>query len=222
MFVNTDVNAMNWSTYVHDPMLCAFLTWGLFYSFSNLNKSDLASKYMKMIDRNDAIGNAAIYNYIKHCCYLTGKKRDVAECDDHLKIFIKSLMLHKFELLFLRMSNLFCEWLFLLSFSYLLFLSFLVPLGYIWDDGLKEYSPDLIYHKEKSEVLSEQVDSQLVQTDVEQVQEVIAEHKGESFNDKWIVESRLCAVVLNLSSMVGNLLKPYSEHYRDHYLHNSW
>lgn len=54
------MKAMNSNTYNHDPISKNFLTVGLFISFSSLNKSDLDSKYIKMMDMNEASGNAAI------------------------------------------------------------------------------------------------------------------------------------------------------------------
>ena len=43
-------------------MLLVLTTLGLFMSFSSLNKSDLASKYIKTIEMQDAKGKAAKFD----------------------------------------------------------------------------------------------------------------------------------------------------------------
>lgn len=65
-------NAMNSSTYYQEPILLVFTGRGLFKILSNLKISDLASKYINMIDIAEAKGKAAtkllkkqIYNYLQ-------------------------------------------------------------------------------------------------------------------------------------------------------------
>ena len=59
MLVKMLVEAMNSRTQIHEPMSCAFFDLGRFIRRSSLKRSDLASKYMKIIDRKEARGNAA-------------------------------------------------------------------------------------------------------------------------------------------------------------------
>jgi len=54
-----ETKAMNSKIYNHDPILWVFMILGLFINFSSLNKSDLASKIMKIIEMNDVNGKAA-------------------------------------------------------------------------------------------------------------------------------------------------------------------
>jgi hypothetical protein len=94
MLENIDMKAMNSNTYIHEPILKALITLGLFVTFSSLNRSDLDSKYMNTTDTNDAKGKAAIK--CKCDIVLTGKECEVSKGNNHLQIVIEAFILRFF------------------------------------------------------------------------------------------------------------------------------
>lgn len=70
------------------------------------------------------------------------------------------------------------------------------PLREVGNEGFCQETSDLVDCEKESEVTSQFVYSQEVEAHVQQVEEIVTEHEGESFYDQGVVEVSLGSVIL--------------------------
>lgn len=73
--------------------------------------------------------------------------------------------------------------------------------------SFKEDSTHLIYHEEEAKRGAQEVNSQLIASYVEQIEEVVTEVEEEALNDQRVVVGSLGAVVLDAGRPLGDIFE---------------